>query len=206
MPFFRTHPLQIDQKESRNKNNKNSKKKWQTKIDTKIQVQRLTRLQKKGLRIIHTNAYRQQNGHEQSAETIQVKRRRQRRKADYSDRNSATKERGLVASWGSHMHICQCMFLFETRTGDEKDDKNSLQRFGVLHLLQREILEGSVADFTDPSNISLWRRCNTPKRWRLFLSSFSSPVRVSNKNISWNMRVRCKKSLAKLNYVMHGPY
>ena len=36
--------------------------------------------------------------------------------------------------------------LFETRTGDEKDDKNSLQRFGVLHLLQREILEGSVAD------------------------------------------------------------
>ena len=29
------------------------------------------------------------------------------------------------------------IFLFETRTGDEKDDKNSLQRFGVLHLLQR---------------------------------------------------------------------
>ena len=28
--------------------------------------------------------------------------------------------------------------LFETRTGDEKDDNNSLQRFGVLHLLQRE--------------------------------------------------------------------
>ena len=28
---------------------------------------------------------------------------------------------------------------------------------------------------------SLWRRCNTPKRWRLSLSSFSSPVRVSNK-------------------------
>ena len=56
----------------------------------------------------------------------------------------------------------QDIFLFETRTGDEKDDKNSLQRFGVLHLLQREILEGSVADFadvgpvaTDPSNISL---------------------------------------------------
>ena len=41
----------------------------------------------------------------------------------------------------------QDIYLFETRTGDEKDDKNSLQRFGVLHLLQREILEGSVADF-----------------------------------------------------------
>ena len=27
----------------------------------------------------------------------------------------------------------------------------------------------------------LWRRCNTPKRWRLSLPSFSSPVRVSNK-------------------------
>ena len=40
----------------------------------------------------------------------------------------------------------QDIFLFETRPGDEKDDKNSLQRFGVLHLLQREILEGSVAD------------------------------------------------------------
>ena len=40
----------------------------------------------------------------------------------------------------------QDIFLFETRPGDEKDDKNSLQRFGVLHL-QREILEGSVADF-----------------------------------------------------------
>ena len=47
--------------------------------------------------------------------------------------------------------------------------------------------------------ISLWRRCNAPIRWRLLLSSFSSPVRVSNENISWNMRVRCKKSLAKLN-------
>ena len=41
----------------------------------------------------------------------------------------------------------QDKFLFETRTGDEKDDNNSLQRFGVLHLLQREIVEGSVADF-----------------------------------------------------------
>ena len=56
----------------------------------------------------------------------------------------------------------QDIFLFETRTGDEKDDKNSLQRFGMLHLLQREILEGSVAtgptsakSATDPSNISL---------------------------------------------------
>ena len=42
---------------------------------------------------------------------------------------------------------------------------------------------------TDPSNNSLWRRCNTPKRWRLFLSSFSSPVRVSNKNISWTILI-----------------
>ena len=41
------------------------------------------------------------------------------------------------------------IYLFQTRTGDEKDDKNSLQRFGVLHLLQRvlEVLEGSVANF-----------------------------------------------------------
>ena len=38
--------------------------------------------------------------------------------------------------------------LFETRTGDEKDDNNSLQRFGVLHLLQRGIMEGSEADLT----------------------------------------------------------
>ena len=39
------------------------------------------------------------------------------------------------------------IFYFETRTGDEKDDNNSLQRFGVLHLLQRGgIMEGSVAD------------------------------------------------------------
>ena len=41
------------------------------------------------------------------------------------------------------------IFLIEARTGDEKDDKNSLQRFGVLHLLQREILEGSVADLPE---------------------------------------------------------
>ena len=41
--------------------------------------------------------------------------------------------------------VRQDIFLFETRTGDEKDDQNSLQRFGVLHF-QREILEGSVAD------------------------------------------------------------
>ena len=60
---------------------------------TKIQVLRLTRLQKNDLRLGHTNTYLQQNGHEQIAETIQVKRRRQRRKADYSiDRNSVTKE------------------------------------------------------------------------------------------------------------------
>ena len=54
------------------------------KNETKIQVQRLTRLEKNDLRLIHTNTYLQQNGHEQSADTIQVKRRRQRRKADYS--------------------------------------------------------------------------------------------------------------------------
>ena len=34
-----------------------------------------------------------------------------------------------------------------------------------------------------------------------FLSSFSSPVRVWNKHISWNMRLRCKKSLAKLHFL-----
>ena len=43
------------------------------KNETNIQVQRLPTLQKKDLRIIHTNTYLQQNGHEQSAETIQVK-------------------------------------------------------------------------------------------------------------------------------------
>ena len=43
----------------------------------------------------------------------------------------------------------QDIFLFETRTGDEKDDKNSLRHFGVLHLLRREIFEGSVADFRE---------------------------------------------------------
>ena len=94
------------------------------------------------------------------------------------------------------------IFLFETRIGDEKDDNNSLQRFGVLHLLQREIVKrirSWLFTFSLLFTISLWRRCNTPKRWRLLLSSFSSPVRVSNKNISWNMRVRCKKPLAKLN-------
>ena len=42
----------------------------------------LTRLQKKDLRIIHTNTYLRQNGHEQSAETTQVERRRQRTKAE----------------------------------------------------------------------------------------------------------------------------
>ena len=90
------------------------------------------------------------------------------------------------------------LFLFETQTGDEKDDKNSLQRFGVLHLLTSQLTSQLRILLTT----SLCRRCNTPKRWRLWLSSFSSfssPVRVSNKNISWNMRVRSKKSLAKLN-------
>ena len=37
----------------------------------------------------------------------------------------------------AHPHVAQYI-LFETRTGDEKDDNNSLRRFGVLHLLQRE--------------------------------------------------------------------
>ena len=37
----------------------------------------------------------------------------------------------------AHPHVARYI-LFETRTGDEKDDNNSLQRFGVLHLLQRE--------------------------------------------------------------------
>ena len=44
--------------------------------------------------------------------------------------------------------------LFETRTGDEKDDNDSLQRFGVLHLLQRKIMEGSVADFSHFTEVS----------------------------------------------------
>ena len=37
----------------------------------------------------------------------------------------------------THPHVARYI-LFETRTGDEKDDNNSLRRFGVLHLLQRE--------------------------------------------------------------------
>ena len=45
---------------------------------------------------------------------------------------------------------CLRIYLFQTRKGDEKDDKNSPQRFGVLHLLQGELLEGSVADFILP--------------------------------------------------------
>ena len=57
----------------------------------------------------------------------------------------------------------------------------------------------SLKSATDPSTISLWRRCNTPKRWRLFLSSFRHPFVSEIKKISWNMRVRCKKSLVKLN-------
>ena len=47
----------------------------------------------------------------------------------------------------------QDIFLFETRTGDEKDDNNSLQRFDVLHLLQREIVkrrEKGEKSATDP--------------------------------------------------------
>ena len=59
----------------------------------------------------------------------------------------------------------------------KKDDKNSLQRFGVLHLLQREIVQRIRSWLTESQLriliiISLWRRRNTPKRWRLFLSSF----------------------------------
>ena len=40
----------------------------------------------------------------------------------------------------THPHVSGYIF-FETRTGDEKDDNNSLQHFGVLHLLQREIVK-----------------------------------------------------------------
>ena len=39
--------------------------------------------------------------------------------------------------FATHPHVARYI-LFETRTGDEKDDNDSLQRFGVLHLLQRE--------------------------------------------------------------------
>ena len=42
--------------------------------------------------------------------------------------------------------MLQDIFLFETRTGDEKDDNNNgLQRFGVLHRLQREIVKRKVS-------------------------------------------------------------
>ena len=51
-----------------------------SKNETKIQVQKLPRQLQNNLRLIHTNTYLQQNGHEQSPEPIQVKRRRQRRK------------------------------------------------------------------------------------------------------------------------------
>ena len=44
-----------------------------------------------------------------------------------------------------HPSCFRIYFYLRHGTGDEKDDKNSLQRFGVLHLLQREILEGSVS-------------------------------------------------------------
>ena len=62
-----------------------------------------------------------------------------------------------TATWIMHKIRTLFLYLFQTRKGDEKDDKNSPQRFGVLHLLQGELLEGSVADFqsaTDPSNNS----------------------------------------------------
>ena len=73
--------------------------------------------------------------------------------------------------------------------------------------LQRTLMfqdETWATSATDPSNISLWRRCNTPKRWRLFLSSFSSPVRASNKNIPWNnyWAGPCKKG-HYVNFVKH---
>ena len=44
----------------------------------------------------------------------------------------------LKPSFSSAYTFVARYILFETRTGDEKDDNNSLQRFGVLHLLQRE--------------------------------------------------------------------
>ena len=61
-------------------------------------------------------------------------------------------------------------------------------------------MEGSVADFSPKVSygsfhyFSLWRRCNTPKRWRLSLSSFSSPVRVSNKiyPATWGCAVKSR--------------
>ena len=54
-------------------------------------------------------------------------------------------------------------------------------------------MEGSVADLLFHYS-SLWRRCNTPKRWRLLLSSFSSPVRVSNKiyRATWGCAVKSR--------------
>ena len=39
--------------------------------------------------------------------------------------------------FATHPHVARYI-LFETRRCDEKDDNDSLQRFGVLHLLQRE--------------------------------------------------------------------
>ena len=63
--------IQIDDKESRNNNNKGVKKNEKQKMKP---TYRYKGLQKKDLRIIHTHTYLQQNGHEQSAETIQVRR------------------------------------------------------------------------------------------------------------------------------------
>ena len=72
-------------------------------------------------------------------------------------RNQPTSSDDMIVKFGkrlftAHPHVARYI-LFETRTGDEKDDNNSLQRFGVLHLLQRE--RNNVRSATDPSISSL---------------------------------------------------
>ena len=67
----------------------------------------------------------------------------------------------------------QDIFLFETRTADEKMTR-IVSNVSVCYTFFREN-SGKIRSWlsaTDPSTISLWRRCDTPKRWRLFLSSF----------------------------------
>ena len=65
--------------------------------------------------------------------------------------------------------------------------------FRRIHLLQR--VRGS--ELTSHS----LKKVYTPKRRRNFICHlFSLPICVFKKNIIWNMRVRCKKSLAKLKF------
>ena len=83
----------------------------------------------------------------------------------------------------------------------KKDDNNSLQRFGVLHLLQREIVKRIRSWQVSYGSFSLFLSEEGVTRRNVgdyYCHLFSSSVRVSNKNLSWNMRMRCKKSLAKL--------